>query len=123
VAFSRKPFFQLQIVFDDAVVNHDDLSRTVAVRVRIFLSRSSVRRPPRMPDAIRPVKRLEPDRFLKIPQLPFGSTQFKMLILINNRDARRIVSAILQLPKPVNYQRHNLFISNVSNNSTHIILL
>ena len=32
-----QPLFQLQIVFDDAVVNHDDAPGAVAVRVRVSL--------------------------------------------------------------------------------------
>ena len=39
--------------------------------------------------------------------------------VIDHRDPRRVISAILELSEAVYDQRHNLFISNVSDNSTH----
>ena len=44
-----------------------------------------------------------------------------MLITINDRYTGGIISAILELSKPINDEGHNLFISNVSDNSTHIL--
>ena len=62
-----------QIIFDNAVVNDDDLARLVAVRMRVFLGRTPVRRPTRVPDAVVAVERIQPDGFFEIPQLPLGT--------------------------------------------------
>ena len=40
-----QPLFQLQIVFDDAVVNHDHATGTVAVGMRVLFGRSAVSGP------------------------------------------------------------------------------
>ena len=92
----------------------------IAVRVGIFLGRTPVRRPPRVPDAVIAVERIEPDRFFEISQLALGTPQAEMMVVINDRDARRVIAAVLEFPEAVDDQRHNLFISNVSYNSAHI---
>src|SRR5436190_23978692 len=107
------------MVFDDAVVNHDDLPGLVAMRMRVFLGRTSVGRPTCVADAVRTIERFQANAFFKISQLSFGTPQFEVMSFIYDRNSRRIVTAILQLPKSVDDQRHYLFISNVSNNSTH----
>ncbi len=112
-------FLKRQIVFDNSVVNDDYLARLIAVRMGILLGRTSVRRPTRMANAIVAIERIQPNSFLEIPQLALSPPQAQIMLVINDSDPRRIVSAILQLPQTVNDQRHNLFISNVSDNSTH----
>ena len=120
-AVRRKPFFQRQIIFDNAVMNDDDLARLVAVRMGILLGRPPVRRPTRVPDAVIPVERMQPNAFFKIPQLAFGPPKSKDDDRHRRPRSRRIIPAILELSQAVNDQRHNLFISNVSDNSTHNI--
>ena len=44
--------FEVEIVFDDAVVDHDDLAGAIAVRMGVFLGRTSVRRPPGVADPV-----------------------------------------------------------------------
>ncbi len=53
----RVPFFlelplQIEVVLDDAVVHHDDVAGAVAMRVRVLLGRTAVRRPSCMADAV-----------------------------------------------------------------------
>jgi hypothetical protein len=85
----------------------------------ILFGRPAVRRPAGVADAIRSVKRFEPYRLFEIAQLSLGAPQRKIVIFVNDGNARRIVTAIFQFPQAVDDQRHNLFIPNVSDNSAH----
>ena len=49
---------QLEVVLDDAVVDDDDPAGAVAVRMRVFLGGTAVRRPARVADAVETVHRL-----------------------------------------------------------------
>ena len=100
-------------------MNDDHLARLVAVRVSVLLGRAPVRRPTRVSDAVISVERVQANAFLKVAELPFRTPKFKMLSPVDHRDARRIVTAIFELPEAVDDQRHDLFITNVPDNSAH----
>ena len=119
MAFGREPFLESEVILDDPIMDNDDLARLITVRMCVLLGRSAVRRPSRVADAVCPIERAQPYRLFKIAELSLGPPQFQMPALINDRNARRVVSAILELPKAIDDQRHNLLISNVSNNSAH----
>ena len=52
VALALELLLQIEVVLDDAVVNHHNLSRAVAVRMRILFRRPAVRGPARVADAV-----------------------------------------------------------------------
>src|SRR5579871_7031976 len=52
VPFSKKAFFQFEIVFDNPIVDNDETSRAVPVGMRVFFCRPAMRGPARMPDAV-----------------------------------------------------------------------
>src|SRR4029450_2224671 len=54
VALLLQLSLELQVVLDDAVVDDDEPAGAVAVRMRVFFSGPSVRRPPRVPETVRP---------------------------------------------------------------------
>src|SRR5690349_7202781 len=56
----------------------------------------------------------------EIAQLAFGSFNFEVMIFIDDGNAGRIVTAVFELAQSVDNQRHDLFVSNVSDYSTHI---
>ena len=58
VPFLLQLALQLEIVLDDAVVHDDDPSGAVAVRVRVLLGRTAVRRPAGVADAVFAFERL-----------------------------------------------------------------
>ena len=99
---------------------HDnDLAGLIAMRMRVLFGRAAVRCPTRVTDAIVSVERIQTNALFQIPELPFRTAQLEMLRTIDHSDTRRIVTAILELSQSVNDQRYDLFISNVSDNSTH----
>ena len=52
VAFVLELLLEGQVVFDDAVVHHDDVAFAVAVRVGVFLGGAAMGGPPRVADAV-----------------------------------------------------------------------
>src|SRR5271165_5338520 len=97
VAFFDQLLFEREVVFDNAVVDNDDLAGAVAMRVRILFRGTAVRCPAGVADAIGAVERLVPDDFLEIAQLAFGAANLEPLAIAGDGDAGRIVAAVLQL--------------------------
>src|SRR5687767_8432589 len=93
------------------------------MRMSILLGGAPMRRPTRVPDAVIAIERIKPDSFLEIAQLPFGPTQRQRTVFVNDRYPRGIISTVLELSKAVDDQRHNLFISNVTDYSAHKLFL
>jgi hypothetical protein len=81
-------------------MHDDDLARTIPVRVRVFLGRSPVRRPARMPDPVISVQRIEANAFFEVSQFPFRAAEFELLRVIDDGDARRIVPRYSNLRSP-----------------------
>ena len=61
VALGDELALDLEIVFDDAVVDDDDAARAVAMRMRVLFSRSAVCGPSRMAEAIQAGERVFPE--------------------------------------------------------------
>ena len=87
--------------------------------VRVLLGRPAVRRPARVPDPIGAVERVKPYALFKISELPFRTPELQMPAFVRDGDPRRIVPAVLQLPQPVDDQRHHLLVPYVTYNSAH----
>jgi hypothetical protein len=92
------------------------------MRMRVFFGRTPVRRPARMPNAVIAVQRIEANAFFEIAQFAFGAPQFEMIRFIDDGDSSRIVTAIFEFPQSVNDERHNLFVSDVSDYSAHTFI-
>jgi hypothetical protein len=112
--------FQIEIVLDDAVMNHDHPGGAVAMRVGVFFSGPAVRSPARMAHAVGAVERLLAQHIFKIAQLALGALNLQVVVFIHHRDSGRVIAAIFKFAQPIDDERDNLFISNVSNYSTHI---
>ena len=72
---------QLQIVFHNAVVNHDDAARAVAMRMGVFFGGAAVRGPARVADAERAVERVLAENLFKVAQLARRAPHLKRLAL------------------------------------------
>ncbi len=111
VALSRELRLEPEIVLDDPVVNQDDASRGVAVRVRVFLGRAAMGGPARVPDGIgAAIDRVLADCFLKVSQLARCAPEFECLArAAAHRDACRVVPAVLQTAQTLNDNGDNGF--------------
>src|SRR5690349_20059308 len=104
-------------------MDHNHAAGTVAMWMRVLYGRTAVSGPTRVADAVRAVERTEPNRLFEIAQFAFGATNLEIVLFIDDSDARRVVTAILEFAQPVDDERHYLFIANVTNNSTRASLI
>src|SRR5207253_3951178 len=89
------------------------------MRVRVFFGGTAVRGPTRVADTVSAVERFLPQDFFEVAQFSFGAPNLELMALVDNGDAGRVVATVLKLTQAVDYQRHHLFVSDVSDYSTH----
>src|SRR5216683_3172360 len=68
VTFLLQLFLELEVVLDNAVVDDNDFAGAVAMRMGILLSRTAMRGPARMTDAVSAIKRRFGDDFFELAQ-------------------------------------------------------
>ena len=73
VALRGELVLQLEIIFDDAVVDDDDAAGAVAMRVGVLFRRAAVRSPARVADAEGAVERVVAQHLFKVAQLAGGA--------------------------------------------------
>ena len=71
-------FLEVEVVFNNAVVDHHHGAVAVSVRVRVFFGRGPVCRPARVADAVRAVKRVQANNFLEVSELPFRAADVEL---------------------------------------------
>jgi hypothetical protein len=74
-----------------------------------------------MADTISAIERVVSQNLFEISELSFGAANLELVTLVYYGDARRIVATIFKLAQAVDDQRHHLFVSDVSDYSTHIV--
>src|SRR5262249_15754411 len=72
--------------------------------------------------AVSAIKRVEPYRLLEIAQLTLCPPHGKRSIPIHDGDPRRIIAPILKLSEAIQYNAHDRFVPNVSDDSAHSYL-
>jgi hypothetical protein len=77
-----EPLFELDVVFDDAVVNDDDAASAVAMRVGVLFGGTPVRGPACVADAVRAVDRTESNRLFEVAQFAFGAANLEIVAFI-----------------------------------------
>src|SRR5208283_177313 len=119
VALFDQLSLQADIVLDDAVMDDNDLSGAVAVRVGILLGRTPVCGPARVADAVGAVERLQADDLFQVAQLALGAPHLQAVTIAANRNAGGVIAAIFEATQAIKDDRYNAFIPNVSNNAAH----
>ena len=115
-SFALELTFQLEVILDDAVVHHRDV--TGDVRMSIGLTRPTVGRPARVP---------EPGRAREVPRLDRGSQVLELAhrahdldrLSVVDREPGRVVAAVLELGKPIEQNGSRLPRPDVTDDSTH----
>ncbi len=120
VAFGDQLLLQRDIVLDDAVVDDDDLAGAVAMGMSVLFRGTPMRRPAGVADAVGAVERLQADDLFQVAQLAFGAANLQASAIAGDRDAGRVVAAILQPPQAIDDDRHYPLLANVTNNSAHV---
>src|ERR1035437_3819657 len=119
VAFLDQLLLQAEIVLHDPVVHDHDLAGAVAVGMRVFFGRPSVRGPARMPNAIGAVERLQANGFFQVAQLALGTAQLQPFPVAGHCDSRRIIAAVLQPSQSLDDDRNHTLLTYVADNATH----
>src|SRR5687768_3041072 len=112
-------FLKLQVIFDDSVVNDNHAARAIAMRVRVFFGWASMRGPARVADAVSAIDWAKPNRLFEVAQFAFCAADLEFVALVDDSDTGRVVAAILELSQALDDQRYDLFITYITNNSTH----
>ena len=87
VAFFGQLVLQREIIFDDAVMHHHDVAAAIAMGMRVFLSRSAMRGPAGVADAIGSVDRAEGKSVFQVAQLALGAADAQGAVRFQNGDA------------------------------------
>ena len=107
---------QLDVVLDDTVVDYRDRARLV--RMGIALRGAAMRRPSRMADSDRSLKRRAVERAAQVLELADRAADFHPGA-VDRRHAGRVVAAILQPRERAEQNRHRLGRAHVSDYSAH----
>ena len=94
--FGDELLLQLHVIFDDSVVHDDDIAGAIAMRVRIFFSRTAVRGPARVAQAVCAINRRKPNDFFKIAQFSRSAANIHFAVVRPQRRFRRNRSRDIQ---------------------------
>ena len=119
VAFLDELLLQADVVLHDAVVDDDDLSGAVTMRMRVLLGRTSVRGPAGVADAVGAIERLQPDDLFQIAQLALSAAHLQAVSVAADGDAGGVIAAIFEAAQAINDDRYNSLVPDVSNNPAH----
>ncbi len=120
VALFDQLFLQAEIVLNNAVVYDDDLSRAVAMRMRILFGGTSMGSPTSVADAVGAVERLKTDGLFQVAQLAFGAAQLQFVPIAGHGNSSRVVTAVLEAPEPLNDDWNHFLLTDISDNATHV---
>jgi hypothetical protein len=120
VAFLLQFFLQLEIVFDNPIVDDDDLSGAVAMRVGVFFSGAAVGRPTRVADTVGAIQRGLGDNLLEIAKFARGAANLQFAVPGYGGDARGIIAAVLKLPQAFDDDGDNFFGPDIADYSAHV---
>src|SRR6266852_1130143 len=119
VAFLLQFFLELEIVFDNAVVHHDNLPSAVTVWVSILLRGAPVGGPARVADAVGAFDGRLGNGFFEVAKLSRGAANLQLAGAVHDGDARGIVTAVFEFAKAFDDHGNDFFGADVSENSAH----
>src|SRR5260370_37478613 len=91
----------------------------VAMGMRVFFGRAAMCGTARVADTVSSVQRFLSQRFFEVAELALRASNLQFMIFVNDGNTCRVVAAVFELSQAVDYQRHDLFVSDVSDYSTH----
>ena len=118
VALRLQLALQLEVVLDDAVVHHDDAALAVAVRMRVLFGGAAMRGPAGVTETVFPRQRVGGQRRFQVAELA-GAAPDLELAVVDDGDAGRVIAAVLELPQPLDDERHDLPLPDVTDDSAH----
>src|SRR5215471_21275590 len=104
-------------------MNDDNTSGAVTVRVGVLFGGAAMGGPSGVSDPVGAVERLQPDNLFQVPELAFSTADLQAFSVTADRNPRRIVAPILELPESLNDYRDDSFLAYIADNPAHCALL
>ena len=124
VALLNELALQVELVFDDAVVDDDDAAGAIAMGMGVLFRGPSVRSPACVANAKAALKRMLAQHFLQIAQLARCAPHLKSRAgWTAHGDSRRVVATVLQPPQPFDDDRNYLLLADITDDSAHAMIL
>ena len=119
-ALCQQKFLDLQIVFDDAVMDDGHAAVLADVGMGVDVVRLAVRGPAGVPQADAALDGPAAlDQVAQHLQAALGFLHLQHVLRRNDGNARRVVPAIFQPCQPVQQDGRGLFCANITNNTAH----
>ena len=119
VALVLELLLEAEIVFDDAVVDDDDVALAVAVRMRVFFGGAAMGGPTRVADAEHAIERVELNRLFEVAQLAFGAADVELVVSAIHGQTGRVIPPILQPLEAFQNDRNGALRPDVPYDSAH----
>ena len=119
VAFALQLFFQRKEVFDDAVVNDDDIAGAIAMRVGVLFAGTPMCGPAGMADAIVALYGIEPQDVFEVAKFSGRAADAEGLIVAINGEAGGIVTAVLETLQAIHDDGDGVLCPHISYDSAH----
>jgi hypothetical protein len=107
-----------QVILYDAVMDHHDVARAVAMGMGVLLGGPAVGGPAGVPQAEHPVERRALKHLLQVPELS-GAAPELQLAPVHDRDPRGVVASVLHAPEAVQNYGNDLLAADISDDPTH----
>ena len=119
VALALELFLERQKVFDDAVVDDDDIAGAVAVRMGVFFRGAPVRGPAGMADAVIAVDRIETQHVFQVAKFSRRAANAESIVVTVDGEAGGIITAILKAFEAVEDDGNGALRAHVPHDSAH----
>jgi hypothetical protein len=119
VALGDERGFELEVVFDDAVVDDDEGSGAVAVRVGVFFGGASVGGPAGVADAVGAVDGVVGEDFGEVAELAGGAAELERVAAAGDGYAGGVVAAVFEAGKTFHDDGDAGLWTDVTDDSTH----
>src|ERR1039458_4414403 len=122
MALGLEAVLEGEVVFDDAIVNHDQRAVAIAVRVGVLFGGAPVRGPARMSYAESAFERVLADHFFQVAQLTLGAANGELVVVAIDGQAGGIVPAVFQALEAFQDDGDRFMRADVADNSAHASL-
>ena len=106
------------IIFNHAIVDEGEFAAGVEVGMRVLIGRLAVRGPTRVADPIGPGRRALEHQLAELCN-PASALPYFHVVAIHNRDAGRVVAAILEPTQAIEQNRACFGTADVAYDATH----
>ena len=110
-------------VLDDPVVDDGHAAGGVELRVRVAVGRRAVRGPARVADAGGRRRQPPLDAVREVVELALGACEVELVLLVEKRDARRVVAPVLEAPEAFEDERAGGPRAGVADDAAHNAVL